>query len=223
MRYLISGAGLVGALVLIVASASMNFMFWLTQGQSDREANILASVSVAFDIFKSVLPFCIAWAWASRKRAYIAVSSVLFGLFFCFSMLSATGFSAGNRSFVAGGREAQALRLEDAMSDLEQAKAALKGLPPHRVAAVIEEELKGMRKDRFWNGSESCESPSGGEARAFCKKYASSMTESAAAIAGDRLKVRIDQLSRAVQSSGQRRGPAHRPATAHCLICVGAG
>ncbi len=68
MRYLISGAGLIGAVVLMGASGSMNFMFWLGQGQSAKEADILASVSVAFDIFKSVLPFCIAWACASGKR-----------------------------------------------------------------------------------------------------------------------------------------------------------
>jgi hypothetical protein len=156
-------------------------------------------VSVAFDMLKSILPFCIAWAWASRKRGYVAVGSVLFALFFCFSLMSAIGFAAINRGSVSGGREAEAMRLETGMNDLQQAKAELKGLPAHRVAAVIEEELKGMRKDRFWNGSQSCNEPSGGEARNFCKKYADRQTELAVGTAAEKLKGRIAQLSREVE------------------------
>jgi len=135
VRYLISGIGLVGAVVLMIASGSMNFMYWLTQGQSSRDANILASVSVAFDIFKSILPFCIAWAWASRKRGYVAVSSVLFGLFFCFSLMSAIGFASSNRSSVSGGREAEAMRLETSPADLQQASPKFPA--PHQKSTSI--------------------------------------------------------------------------------------
>jgi hypothetical protein len=210
--YLISGAGLMGALVLMFASGSMNFMYWLTQGQSARDADILASVSVAFDIFKSVLPFSIAWAWASRKWGYVVLGSVLFALFFCFSLMSAIGFGNANRSKAIGGREAKAMQLEQAAADLERAKTELKALPLHRVAAVIEEELKGMRKDRFWNGSQSCNDPSGGEARNFCKKYGERSTEYAAALAAGNLSTRIAQLSREAedlktQGAGQGRDP----------------
>ena len=212
MRYLISGVGLMGAVVLMFASGSMNFMYWLTQGQSAREADILASVSVAFDLFKSVLPFSIAWAWASRKRGYVVLGSVLFALFFCFSLMSAMGFANANRSKVIGGREAQAMHLEQAAGDLERAKTELKALPPHRLAAVIEEELKTMRKERFWNGSQSCKEPSGGEARNFCKKYAERNAEQTAALAAGNLSVRIAQLSREAedlktQGAGQNRDP----------------
>jgi len=88
----------------------------------------------------------------------------------------------------------------------------LKALPLHRVAMVIEEELKGMRKDRFWNGSQNCNEPSGGEARNFCKKYADRQTELAAAAAAEKLNGRITQLSREVEGlkalgAGQGKDP----------------
>jgi hypothetical protein len=200
MRYLISGAGLIGAVVLMGASGSMNFMFWLGQGQSAKEADILASVSVAFDIFKSVLPFCIAWACASGKRGYVAVGSALFVLFFCFSLMSAIGFAAGNRNAVTGGREAQALRLEAFENGLRQANSELKSLPAHRAGAIIEEDLKGMRQDRFWAGSQNCTQPSGGVAITFCRRYADRMTEKAVAVSANGLGVRIAELTRQIES-----------------------
>jgi hypothetical protein len=212
MRYMVSGAGLLAALILMSASGSMNFLFWIGQGQSARESTILGLVSVAFDIFKSVLPFCVAWAWAMRKRAYVIVSSVLFALFFCFSMMSALGFAAGNRGYVAGGREALALRLEETEGELERAKAQRKALPTHRVASVIEEEIKGMQKDRFWTGSQSCNDPSGREAQNFCKKLADRNTERAASLAADRLSLDIERLSREAEAlKGQGAGQTKDP------------
>ncbi len=204
MRYGISALAVCAALMLMGASGFMNFLFWLGQGQTERESHILGSVSVAFDIFKSVLPFCIAWAWGLRKRAYVVVGSVLFTLFFCFSLMSALGFAAGNRGFVTGGREALSMRLEAAMGELEAARAQLKTLPPHRVALVIEEEIRGMQKDRFWSGSQECSDPSGKEARDFCKRLSDRRTELAAAVASDRLSLRVQQLSREAEGLKER-------------------
>lgn len=212
MRYVVSAAAVAAALMLMSASGSMNFLFWLGQGQTERESNILGAVSVAFDIFKSVLPFCIAWAWASRKRAYVGVGSALFVLFFCFSLLSAVGFAAGNRGHVSGGREALSMHLDETLSDLEAAKAQVKSLPPHRVAAVIEAEINAMQKDRFWAGSQSCTDPSGREAQNFCKKLSDRRTELVSATTADRLAARVEQLSREAeglkrQGAGQEKDP----------------
>jgi hypothetical protein len=183
----------------MIASASTNFTYWhAAPDQSAREADILASVSVAIDILKSILPFCIAWAWASRKRGYVIVGSALFALFFSFSLMSAMGFAARNRGTINGGREAQAMRLERATAELQQAQAQLTPLLGGRVAAVIEQELSGMRRDRFWNGSQGCSDPSGGAARSFCKRYADRLTEFTAANSAEKLKSRIAELGRDV-------------------------
>ena len=212
MRHLISGIGILAALILIAASGFMNFTFWQTQGQTAREADLLGSVSVAFDIFKSLLPTYIAWAWALRKRTYMAVGSLLFVLFFSFSLLSAVGFAAGNRGVVSGGREALGLRLAAATAELERVGAQLKGLGSPRAAAVIGSELKALQGDRFWKGSQSCEAPSGGEAQSFCKRFLAKQTELVTSVEADRLRQRVEQLTREIQTlKGQGAGEGKDP------------
>ena len=204
MKYGISALALGAALCLMGASGLMNFLFWLTQGQNDREANILGSVSVAFDIFKSVLPMCIAWAWAQKKGAYVIVGSALFFLFFSFSFLSALGFAAGNRGNVSGGRESLGLRLDAATGELDRSKARLKEIGRTRPQSVIEVEITGLRQDKFWRGSQYCVSPSGGEAQNFCKGYYAKRAELAAAVEADRLANRVSDLTAEIQTLKNR-------------------
>jgi hypothetical protein len=215
MRYGISALAILAALCLMGASGLMNFLFWLTQGQTEREANILGSVSVAFDIFKAVLPVFIAWAWQKRKRAYVLTGSVVFALFFVFSFMSALGFAAGNRGFVSGGRESLGLRLEAASSELAGARLRLQDFRRQRPPSVIEAEIKELQQDRFWRGSQSCVAPSGGEARDFCKSYFAKRTELAASIEADRLAKRISELAAEVaalkgQGAGEDKDPQAR-------------
>ncbi|MGO9546803.1 MAG: hypothetical protein ACLPPF_18650 [Rhodomicrobium sp.] len=200
MRYAISALAVGAALCLMGASGLMNFLFWLTQGQTEREANILGSVSVAFDIFKCVLPVSIAWAWAQGKRGYVLAGCILFALFFAFSFLSALGFAAGNRGMVSGGRESLGLRLEAASSELGNARLRLKDLNRQRPASVIEAEFKELQQDRFWKGSQNCANPSGGEAREFCKSYFGKRIELVAAVEAERLTRRIAELAGEVQT-----------------------
>ncbi len=215
MRYAVSVLALGAALCLMGASGLMNFLFWLTQGQTEREANVLGSVSVAFDIFKSVLPVSIAWAWAQQKRAYVTAGCVLFALFFAFSFLSALGFAAGNRGFVSGGRESLGLRLDAASSELANARLRLKDLNRQRPPSVIEAELKEFQQDKFWKGSQNCANPSGGDARDFCKGYFGKRTELAAAVEAERLTRRIAELAAEVQTlksqgAGEDKDPQAR-------------
>ena len=204
MRQVTSALAVLAALCLMTASGAMNFLFWLTQGHTDRESDILGSVSVAFDIFKSLLPIFIAWAWAHRKRAYVFVGSALFVLFFCFSFLSALGFAAGNRGVVSGGRESLALGLETAASELESSKTRLKELGKTRPQTVIEAEIKGMKQDKFWQGSTHCTAASGYLAQAFCKSFSAKQTELAAAVEADRLMKRVGELAGQIQSLKSR-------------------
>ena len=104
------------------------------------------------------------------------------------------------------------MHLDETLSDLEAAKAQVKSLPPHRVAAVIEAEINAMQKDRFWAGSQSCTDPSGREAQNFCKKLSDRRTELVSATTADRLAARVEQLSREAeglkrQGAGQEKDP----------------
>ncbi len=205
MRYAISALAVGAALCLMGASGLMNFLFWLGQGQTEREANIL--VSVAFDVFKCVLPVSIAWAWAQQRRGYVLAGCVLFALFFAFSFLSPLGFAAGNRGMVSGGRELLGLRLDAASSELANARLRLKDLNRQRPASVIEAEIKELQQDKFWKGSQSCVNPSGGDARDFCKGYFAKRTELVAAVEAERLTRRIAELAGEVQAlKGQGAG-----------------
>lgn len=204
MRYVISALAILAALCLMGASGLMNYQFWLSQGQSEREANVLGSVSVAFDIFKCVLPMTIALAWARKKRAYVVVASAVFALFFCFSFLSALGFAAGNRGNVSGGRESLGLRLEAASAELENAKIRLKEIGHSRAHSVIEAEITLLQQDRFWRGSSSCNWPSGGEAQNYCKGYFAKRAELASAVEADRLTKRVSELTAEIQNLKSR-------------------
>lgn len=199
MRYGISAVAMAAALCLMGASGGMNFLFWLTQGQTEREAQILGSVSVAFDVFKSVLPICIAWAWAKKNRAYVLLGSALFLLFFGFSFLSALGFAASNRGNVSGGRETLGLRLDAATTELDRSKARLQEIGKTRAQSVIEAEITNLQQDKFWRGSQYCNWPSGGEAQNFCKTYFGRRAELAGAVEADRLMKRIAELTHEIQ------------------------
>lgn len=70
MRGLLSTIGALAALLMLVASAGMNFVFLKSHGRSEFEGNVLGSASVSADVLKALLPFFIAWAW--RERRYLA-------------------------------------------------------------------------------------------------------------------------------------------------------
>jgi len=199
MKQVITALAVLAALCLMLASGSMNFLFWLTQGHTERESNILGSVSVAFDVFKSVLPIMIAWAWTHRKPTYVAVGSVLFLLFFSFGFFSALGFAAGNRGMVSGGRESLGLGLETASTELETSKARLKELGKTRSKGVIEAEITGLKQEKFWQVSTLCTAPSGYLAQTFCKNLSAKQTELAAAAEADRLMKVIGELTAKIQ------------------------
>ena len=199
MRQVFSALAMPAALCLMGASGVMNFFFWLSQGQTHTEAYILGSVSVAFDLFKSLLPISIARAWGQGRRIYVVIASALFLMFFSFGLMSALGFAAGNRGIVTAGRESLGIGLETVSSEFENARARLKELGRTRSPGVIEAELKVHQQDRFWQGSASCLKPSGVLAINFCKTYAEKQTELAAAAEADKLTKRIAELSSQLQ------------------------
>ena len=204
MRVVISGVAVLAALCLMGASGLMNFLFWLGQGQTDREAHILGSVSVAFDIFKSLLPISIAWAWGQGRRVYVVIGSVLFLMFFGFGLMSALGFAAGNRGNVTAGRESLGIGFDTISAEFDNARARLKQLSRTRSPGVVEAELKVLEQDRFWQGSASCVTPSGTLAINFCKSVATKQAELAAAAEADKLTKRIADLSNQLQGLKSR-------------------
>jgi hypothetical protein len=199
MRIVLGLVAVLAALVFMAASASMNWVFLSSLGKSPLEAQIFGAVSVAMDVMKSLLPVFIAGALAANKRVFAAVASGVFLLFFSFALLSAVGFSAGNRGAVTGGREVITARYEAVLVEQSEVMAKLKGLPVSRPQGVIVEALRGLEQDRRWSRSNSCTEASSGDSRAFCEGYFKVKAELAAAMEAGRLEARLSSLKEEVR------------------------
>lgn len=198
MRWLLALAALAAALVFMAASAAMNWVFLSSLGKSHLEAQIFGAVSIAIDVFKSLLPVFIGWALINGKRVFAFVASGVFALLFCFSLMSAIGFAAGNRGAVTGGREVIALRYQAAVRDVAEVEARLKAVPPARPETVIVEALRASEQDKRWSSSKSCTEATALESRTFCETYFKTKGELAAALEIGRLDARLQPLKQEV-------------------------
>lgn len=212
MRFLLSALGVLAALVLLVVSGSMNFLFMKSLGKNEVEGLVLGGASAAADVLKALLPFWIAWAWQARRMLFVAIGSVVFLFFTAFSLLSALGFAADNRGHVAGTREGVNATYETVLRDLEAAEGKRGALPKHRPAPVIEEALNAIKQDKRWSSSKNCEDATAQASRAFCEGYFSTRAELAASIEDQRLEQQIAALKAEsdklkAQGAGQDRDP----------------
>lgn len=198
MRWLLALVALAAALVFMAASAAMNWVFLSSLGKAPLEAQIFGAVSIAIDVLKSLLPIFIGWALINSKRTFAVVASGVFVLLFCFSLMSAIGFAAGNRGAVTGGREVIALRYQAALRDVGEVEAKLKAVPPARPESVIVEALRAAEQDKRWSSSKTCTEATAVESRAFCETYFKTKAELAAALEIGRLDARLQPLKQEV-------------------------
>lgn len=118
----------------------------------------------------------------------------MFGFFTVFPLLSALGFAAANRLEVAGSREGLAATYEMANKDLAEVQTRLNGLPKHRPAKVVQEEIDRAKQSRLWNRSQDCKEATAKDRREFCDAYFGLRSELAAAVEADRLRRSADEL-----------------------------
>lgn len=207
MRVTLGLFAVLAALVFMVASAAMNWVFLSSLGKSPLEAQIFGAVSVAVDVLKSLLPIFIGWALVEKKRTFAAVAGVVFCLFFAFSLISAIGFAAHNRGAVTGGKEVIVLRYQAAVRDVAEVEGKLQVLPVSRPQAVVVEALRGLEQDKRWSTSKGCTEATALDSRAFCEGYFKTKAELAAALEAVRLDARLTPLKQEVarlQEAGAR-------------------
>lgn len=157
-------------LAVIGLSMAMNFSFGYALGTTPWNARILASLSVACDGLKAVLPLFIAWQWADRRWLASAAGALLFFMLFAYGLTSAIGFAAENRAIWSGQRDTRNAALEVSLSDLKSAEARLAALPPHRILGVIEADIAALNKDRLWDATHGCKEATLAASRSFCKQ-----------------------------------------------------
>lgn len=186
--------GLLSALVLVGASATMNALFSFSLGRTSVEGTILCSVSLAVDVMKALLVVFIAWAARDGRKGFIAVGSCVFMLFTVASLLQSMGFVALNRSTVADDQSTRALRQSESRKALEEMERQRRTLGSHRPLAVMDVLLAGLAISPHWVASIECSRPASSAARSFCQSAIALKAEAATAREAVRLDTMIGEL-----------------------------
>lgn len=187
MYRFLTAIGLLAAAVLIVTSATMNYVFASSLGKTAFEGYVLGTVSVAVDVLKALLAIFVAKAARDGQRNFVVIGSIAFALFAIGSFVAAAGFSSVNRGAVTDGRRTMALELSEVEQELARARAARDGLSPHRPRDVVEEALQALHIDPRWSASGECVRPSNTAHRELCTNAAVLRLEAATAKEAARL------------------------------------
>lgn len=194
MRTFLSTFGITAAVVMCAVSGAMNYLFMASLGKTPLEGHVLGAASAAADVLKALLPFFIAWSWAAGRVVAAASGTLAFLFFAAFSLLSAIGFAADNRGALVDGRENISETYSRVQRELGEAEARRSGLPAHRPATVVNEEIGAHRQNRRWHATRECTNATEAESRAFCAEYFGLRAELAAAKESARLAEQMAAL-----------------------------
>lgn len=212
LRILVSTLGIIAALVMCAVSAAMNYLFLSSLGKTPLEGQVLGAASAAADVLKALLPFFIAWSWQARRFAAVGTGSLAFVFFAGFSLLSALGFAADNRGVLVEARDTITSAYERMERETRDAETRLTGLPVHRPAAVVLEEIERHRQNRRWIATKECAEATEPQSRDFCAAYFGLRAELAAGQEAERLSGSITALqTEAAQLRGTGAGQDSDP------------
>lgn len=189
LRFL-TAIGLAAAAVLIVASATMNYVFASSLGKTPFEGYVLGTVSVAVDVLKALLAVFVAKAVRDGQRGFVIIGGSAFLLFAVGSFFAASGFASSNRGAVTEARRAAVRSLVETEHDLTQAYERRAALPSHRPVPIIEAAIAALKVDARWNASRGCAAPSSAGQRETCAQSAALNVELATA----RERTRLDNM-----------------------------
>ncbi len=199
MRIAISIIGVLASLVLLAASAFMNYLFMASLGQGELESRVLGAASVGADVLKSVLPFFMAWAFINRRYVFAGLSGILFVGLIGLSLLSATNFILGARTAIAGTQDELNADYKGAQDDLRTATAAFDKVAPHRPRNVVAGELETEKTNRRWQTTNNCADPTIQASKLYCDGIARLQAELQAAIEHERLARNITRLKQEIE------------------------
>lgn len=160
-----------GALVMILVSATLNYLFLSSQGQAGLESKVIGGVSVAADLVKAVMPLFIVWGFYAKRWGYVAITVVGFLFIATFSLTNAIGFMAQNRSIIIGAKEALAGQYASAVKQRDELEEKFRRVSRSRPPEVVAELMRGMEQDRRWTTSNQCTDATALPTRGFCSAY----------------------------------------------------
>lgn len=171
-----------GAAALFIAlSATMNALFLSSLGRTTSEASILATLSVAADVTKVVLPVVVLRAIVLRAWGQVAGASLMLGIVITLSLASGIGFAALTRGAATAARQADTEARSSVQRQLRDIDARLDQLPHGRTVGVLDVEIARTALDRFWTSSNSCAAVATAAVRQFCAGVLRLKSERAAA------------------------------------------
>ena len=212
MIRLLSILGVIAALILVAASAFMNFQYVTGWGKDDLNGQIFGAISIALDVTKALLPFFILWAWKNNRFIHVALGSFLFTCLVTFSLLSALGFAASNRAHTTGKKQTITTEFQEIESDLKEAISKRDAQPQARAVAVIAQAIKAKELSRRFTSSKGCTNVTAKKSRAFCSDLFALKEEKAAATEKAKYESQITALKARrgnlrQQGAGQQADP----------------
>ena len=212
MKVILTFFGVLLSLVLLFVSAAMNWRFaYVNLGSTEMDSHIYAAASVGADGFKALLPFFIALRWREGQGLAVLAGCFLWCVFTSWSLGSAVGFSALNRSEISGVRSREADRVMLAKADLKDAREKLARLTNHRAAGIVEADLRQLLgrqfryKGRYQSLKEltgNCARVIGPETRKACGELMVLRAEHSRAREADHQRLRIEKARSVIDEAG---------------------
>jgi hypothetical protein len=138
-------AGAVVAIGFLLGSAVMNYLFGSLLGRTPVEAKVYGAISVLAVLCNALSPFFLSWAREGKRHAAAVAAGIVWTLCLTYSMTSALGFAAENRTTLTGARQT-------IQSDYESASRRLAGLEATRATyqrppKELEDRIDHLRQE----------------------------------------------------------------------------
>ncbi len=191
LRHALGVLGVLAAGVLLAVSAAMNWSFGYNLGRTDFDGQIYGAASVAADCMKALVPFFFFAAIRNRMWSQAIASAVVMCVVTAYSLTSALGHAALNRSDTSGKRVHEASSYSDLRTDLARDRAQLAGVPQHRPTGAVQSELDGLKTKREWSWTAGCTDIKSKQGRDYCQQIHALLSELASAQQAAALVTRI--------------------------------
>src|SRR5258705_6951948 len=194
MRHALGVLGVFAAGVLLAVSAAMNWRFGYQLGKTELDGVIYGSASAAADCLKALIPFFFFAALRNRMWSQAAAAAVVGVVVTAYSLTSALGHAALNRSDTAGHRAVEAQTYKDLRADLKRADEHLGWIPQHRPVATVQGDIDSAKNRKEWTFTKGCTDVSGKQGRDFCQQYNSLISERASGEQSTAHEARIAEI-----------------------------
>lgn len=185
--------------VLVLASATINFKFWLGQGGSEFAGLLFAVVTLGTDVAKPALPVLIDRALRARHYVSAAVASLMMVLCLIASLVAAIGYFAANRTATVSADEILTAELRIRTTELGDLERKL-GSPSRTSTSskLLKAKLEVARQNVRWTSTQQCVDATTIPSRAFCKGYHRLLGEYDDALLQDSQQRRARELRREI-------------------------